>query len=257
MGTAILSAVLEKGLARPEEITVNDISQERLEYLAEKFGVIVTVDKSQAVKGKDIVIFSIKPQTLPEVLPELKGKLTGRHLVISIMAGIKIKTLEEGLGHRAIVRVMPNTPAQVYESMSVWTSTRAVSDVQRIATGNILGAIGREIRVEEEDDLNKVTAVSGSGPAYFFKFVEVLTEAGIKTGLSPEMSYELVLQTMIGSAKLMKETGMKPAELRKIVTSKGGTTAAALDVFESKGFDDVVASALKAAYDRALELGGD
>ncbi len=131
-----------------------------------------------------------------------------------------------------------------------------VTGKQREMTKAILGAIGNEIVVDDEKYLNMVTAASGSGPAYFFLFVETLTEAAIKTGLSKDIAYELILQTMIGSAKLMRESGKEPAELRQMVTSKGGTTAAALDVFEKGLFKDIVAGALQAAYNRALELGG-
>jgi pyrroline-5-carboxylate reductase len=255
MGTAILSAVLEKGLAEQGDITVSDISEERLEFLKGKYGINVTRKNYLAVKGKDVVVFSIKPQTVTEVLPELKGKLLVGQLVLSIMAGIKIKTLYDGLEHKAVVRVMPNTPAQVYESMSVWTATADVSTAQKYSASSILKTIGKEIYVDDEGLLDKVTAVSGSGPAYFFLFVEALTQAAIDIGLSPDIAYELVLQTMTGSGKLMRESGIKPAELRKMVTSRGGTTAAALEVFEKGQFNDLVMKGLKAAYNRSVELG--
>lgn len=256
MGTAILSAVINKKLVTPADVTVSDISTERLEVLRRQYGVNVTSDNRQAVSGADVVVFSIKPQTVPEVLPELKNTLKPSQLVLSIMAGIRLETLVEGLGHKAVVRVMPNTPALVFESMSVWTATVEVTGKQREMTKAILGAIGNEIVVDDEKYLNMVTAASGSGPAYFFLFVETLTEAAIKTGLSKDIAYELILQTMIGSAKLMRESGKEPAELRQMVTSKGGTTAAALDIFEKGRFKDIVAGALQAAYNRALELGG-
>lgn len=256
MGTAILSAVINKKLVVPVDVTVSDISAERLEVLRRQYSVNVTPDNRQAVSGADVVVFSIKPQTVPDVLPELKSVIKPSQLVLSIMAGIRLETLVEGLGHKAVVRVMPNTPALVFESMSVWTATAEVTEKQKEITKAVLGAIGREIFVDDEKYLNMVTAASGSGPAYFFLFVEALTEAAVKTGLTKDMAYELVLQTMTGSARLMRESGKEPAELRQMVTSKGGTTAAALDVFEKGNFKGLVAGALQAAYARALELGG-
>ena len=255
MGTAILSAAIDKEISKPEDITVSDISGERLTYLEEKYGVSVTGDNSQAIHDKDVIVFSIKPQTLPEVMPELKDTISNRQLVLSIMAGVKIETLVKGLSHNAVVRVMPNTPAQVYEGMSVWTATADVTEEQKKQAESILGSIGRQIYVEDEKYLDMVTAVSGSGPAYFFLFVEALIEAGIKIGLSHEISYELVLQTLIGSGKLIRESGKAPSELKTMVTSKGGTTAAALQVFENGKFNDLVIQAIKAAYDRSIELG--
>ena len=257
MGTAILSAVLENKLAMPDDITVSDISEERLSFLNKTYKVQVTSDNKTAVKGKDVIVFSIKPQTLPEVLPALRGTLSPEQLVLTIMAGITIKTLIEGLEHRAVIRVMPNTPAQVNESMSVWTATPDVTDVQKANASAILRSIGREIYIEDEKYLNMVTAASGSGPAYFFLFVELLTEAAIRTGLPENMAYELILQTMIGSGKMMRDTGMEPARLREMVTSKGGTTAAALDVFEKRHLKETVTEAVTAAFTRALELGGN
>lgn len=173
------------------------------------------------------------------------------------MAGIKISTIQEGLGHNSIVRVMPNMPAQVFEGMSGWTTTPEVSNEQKELARSILQAIGREIYFDDEKYLDMVTSVSGSGPAYFFYFVEALTEAGIKIGFSHDTAYELVLQTLTGAGKLMRESGTDPAELRKMVTSKGGTTAAALDVLEDSRFKDLVVKALMAAYNRSKELGGE
>jgi pyrroline-5-carboxylate reductase len=257
MGTAILSALIDKGLAKPSDITVKDIVKERLEYLKKTFGVEVTTDTTSAITGKEVILLSVKPQTVPEILPELKGKIGAGQLVLSIMAGIKISTLKDGTVCEAVVRVMPNTPAQVFEGMSGWTATPKVSKNQKELARSILQAIGKEIYFDDEKYLDMVTSVSGSGPAYFFYFVEALTEAGIKIGFSHDVAYELVLQTLIGAGKLMRESGTDPAELRKMVTSKGGTTAAALDVLEEGKFKELVVKALMAAYNRSRELGGE
>ena len=257
MGTSILSAIIDKDLAQPADITVSDIMPERLEYLKNKYGVSVTADNTSTLDGKQVILLSVKPQTVPEILPELKGRIGSGQLIISIMAGVKISTITDGLDCRTVVRVMPNMPAQVFEGMSGWTSTPEVSDAQKELARSILQAIGREIYFDEEKYLDMVTSVSGSGPAYFFYFVESLTEAGIKVGFPRETAYELVLQTLIGAGKLMRETGTDPTELRKMVTSKGGTTAAAFGVLEEGGFKDLVSRALMAAYNRSKELGGE
>ncbi len=256
MGTAILSALIEKNLAKPSEITVKDVVIERLEYLKKTYNVSVTTENASAIVDKEVILLSVKPQTIPEVMPEMKDKISREQLIISIMAGIQISTLREGLNHNSIVRVMPNMPAQVFEGMSGWTTTPEVSKEQIDLARSILQAIGKEIYFNDETYLDMVTALSGSGPAYFFYFVESLIEAGVKMGFSYDESYELVLQTMIGSGKLMRETQTNPEELRKMVTSKGGTTAAALDVLENNDYKDLVIRALMAAYNRSKELGG-
>ena len=145
MGTARLSALIEKGLAKPEDITVSDIMPERLEYLNNTYGVAITGDKALAIEGKEAIVLSVKPQTLPEILPELKGKIGIEQLMISIMAGIKISTIRDGIGCESIVRVMPNTPVQVFEGMSGWTSTPEVYNDQKELAKTILQSIGKEM----------------------------------------------------------------------------------------------------------------
>ncbi len=257
MGTAILSAIIDKGLVKPVDITVSDVVEDRLEYLRKTYGVSVTTYNREAVVGKEVVLFSVKPQTAPEILKDLENKIMQEQLIISIMAGVKLGTICQGLVHKSAVRVMPNTPAQVFEGMSGWTATPEVSDEQKELARSILGAIGREFYFDDEKYLDMVTSVSGSGPAYFFYFTEALTEAAVRIGFTRETACELVLQTLIGSGKLMRETGTDPAELRRMVTSKGGTTAAALEVLEKGNFKDLVVRALEAAYNRSRELGGE
>jgi pyrroline-5-carboxylate reductase len=256
MGEAMLAAVLAKSLAKPASILVSDVSSSRLEHLKQKYSVTVTADNAAAVLGKDIVMFAVKPQNLSEVLKELRGKIESSQLVLSIIAGAKIKTISGGLDHRAVVRAMPNTPARVGEGMSVWTVAPAVTESQKQSAKAILGAMGRELYVADESYLDMATAVSGSGPAYFFLMVEALVEAAIEIGLPRDRAQELVVQTMLGSAKFIEQSGVSPAELRKKVTSPGGTTAAALAQFEKGEFSKLVRRAVRAAYERAKELGG-
>jgi len=256
MGGAMVSAILNTGLAKPEAVRVSDVSQARRKHLEQKYGVAVTESNLEAVSGKDVVVLAIKPQNLAGVMTELGGQLKSTQLVLSIIAGARIDTLSKGLKHNCIARVMPNTPAQIGEGMSVWTATPEVTEQQKGLVGAILGAMGRELYVDDEKYIDMATAVSGSGPAYFFLVVESLVDAAVEIGLPRDMARELVLQTMLGSGRLIQKSGEEPAELRRKVTSPGGTTAEALLQFEKEGFTDLVKRAVKAAYDKARRLGG-
>ncbi|MCJ7605130.1 MAG: pyrroline-5-carboxylate reductase, partial [Dehalococcoidales bacterium] len=204
MGEAILSALLEKKRAIPVGICVSDISPGRREYLSKQYGVITTEDNRDAAAGKDIIILAVKPQQLPDVINGLNGTLVETQVVISIVAGVKISTITERLGHRCIVRAMPNTPAQIGLGVTGWTATDDVTEAQRDKARIILGSMGKEIFFADEGALDMVTAVSGSGPAYVFLFVEALTIGAEKLGLSPEDARELVLRTLLGAAHLLE-----------------------------------------------------
>jgi pyrroline-5-carboxylate reductase len=255
MGEAMVASLLEKKLCQPADICVSDVSEPRREYLREQYGVAVTAGNRSAVKDRDIVVLAVKPQNLPEVLADLKGYLKPSQLVLSIVAGVKISTISQGLGHGRVVRCMPNTPAQVGYGMSAWTATGEVTAAQKGQARAILGAMGREIYFDSENYLDMVTAVSGSGPAYVFLLAESLVDAAVKIGLPRQEAEELVSQTILGSAHLMQKSGKPPAELRRNVTSRGGTTERALQVFEQGGFARLVEEAVKAAWERAKELG--
>jgi pyrroline-5-carboxylate reductase len=255
MGEAMLAAVLEKKLSAVAGVTVSDVKSERRDYLKNRYGVAVTASNKEAVVGKDVIVLAIKPQNLAEVMAELKGSLKPAQLVLSILAGTRLTTIGQGLAHERIVRVMPNTPARVGAGISAWTATPAVTEKQREQARQILGAMGREIYFDDEKYLDMATAVSGSGPAYFFLMAESLAEAASDIGLSQDAAAMLVLETMLGAARLLQESGQAPAELRRNVTSPGGTTAAAIDVLEKGGFAGLVADAVRAAYRRAQELG--
>jgi pyrroline-5-carboxylate reductase len=256
MGEAMLAAVLDKKVARTSEIRLNDIDGLRLARLRERYTVAVTPEGRNAVRDKDVIVLAVKPQNLPEVLAELKGRLAPDQLVLSIAAGVKIATITQGLGHERVVRSMPNTPAQIGWGISGWTATPGVTEAQKDWARAILGAMGREIYFDDEKYLDMVTAVSGSGPAYCFLFAESLIDAAVEIGLPRPEAGRLVLQTVLGSAHLLEKSGRPAAELRRNVTSKGGTTERALEVFEKGGFHGLVAQAVKAAYQRAGELGG-
>jgi len=255
MGVAMLSSILERGISSPQDISVSDINQARLQHFEQKYSVTTTSDNRLAIASSDIIILAIKPQNLAEVMADLNGCLEPTQLVLSIIAGKRIDTLRRGLNHSCIVRSMPNTPAQIGEGICVWTATADVTDSQKQWAGSILGAMGKEIYVDDEQYLDMATAVSGSGPAYFFLMVEALTDAAVDIGLPQDTAGELVLQTMLGSGHLIQKSGMLPAELRRMVTSPGGTTAEALLQFENGGFSELVLQAVRAAYNKAKQLG--
>ena len=255
MGEAMLSALLGKKLGAPRDISVSDIDESRRQHLEQKYGVNATDDNRQAAENVDIVVLAIKPQNLAEVMAELKGCLKQTQVVLSIVAGARINTLCKGLNHSCIIRAMPNTPAQIGEGISVWTATAEVTGEQKEWASSILGATGTEIYVDDEKYIDMATAVSGSGPAYFFLFVESLVESAVHIGLPRDTAEKLVLQTMLGSAHLIQKSGKQPAELRRMVTSPGGTTAEALLQFEKGRFSQLVMQAVTAAYNKAKELG--
>ncbi len=252
-----MSAILDKGLSLPQDISISEINEIRRQHLEQKYGVAVISDNRLAVDRGEVVVLAIKPQNLAEVMIELSGQLKSTQLVLSIIAGARIDILRHGLNHRHIVRAMPNTPAQIGEGMSVWTATAEVDEQQREWASAILGAIGKEIYVDDEKYIDMATAVSGSGPAYFFLFVEVLVEAAVHIGLPHDVAQELVLQTMLGSAHLIQKSGKEPTELRRMVTSPGGTTAEALLELEKGGFANLLTQAVSAAYNKAKRLGGE
>ncbi|MDD4859725.1 MAG: pyrroline-5-carboxylate reductase [Dehalococcoidales bacterium] len=255
MGEAMLAAILRKRLSTPQNVIVSDISSARRQYLSEKYAVKTTADNKKAVPGAEIVIFAVKPQTLADVMTGLSGALRPKQLVLSIIAGAKIKKLRAGLRHRRIVRAMPNTPAQIGEGMTVWTASSQVTDRQKKLAKTILSTMGQEVYTPDEKQLDAATAISGSGPAYFFYFMEALNAAAVKLGFTPEIAQKLVLQTMSGAAGLLQQSDKSPAELRRMVTSPGGTTAAAINHLEEVQLMGLVIQAVEAAHRRARELG--
>ncbi len=256
MAEAMLSAILEAGITPPPAISVSDISDTRRLYIEHKYGVAVVSSNQGAIENADVVVLAIKPQNLAEVMAELNGWLKSDQLVLSIIAGARVNKLSQGLNHGSIVRVMPNAPAQIGEGVSVWTATGKVSEEQREWAASILRAMGKEFRVADEKYIDMATAVSGSGPAYIFLMIESLVEAAVHIGLPRDMAQELVLETILGSGHFVQRSGRSPAELRRMVTSPGGTTAEALRRLEEGGFSELLKQAVAAAYNRARELGG-
>jgi pyrroline-5-carboxylate reductase len=255
MAEAMISGILSEGLTAPDHMIASDPRQERGEELASRYGVKATTANREAVKAAQIVVLSVKPQVLPTVLQELHGAVAPQALVLSIVAGARIGVMAAGLGHQAIVRAMPNTPAQIGEGMSVWTATAAVSEEQRRQVQSILQALGEEIYLEDEEYLDMATALSGTGPAYVFLFMEAMIDAGVHLGFSRRIAQQLVLQTVRGSVDFARQSVAHPAELRNMVTSPGGTSAEALYQLEKGGFRTVLSRAIWAAYQKSQYLG--
>jgi pyrroline-5-carboxylate reductase len=255
MGEAMIAGLLKERLIPADQIIATGIRSDRREELRERYGVRVTDDNREAAHDADVIVFSLKPQTLPKVLPTLRGAVQPADLVISIIAGATIATFRDTLAHAAVVRSMPNTPAQIAEGMTVWTATEAVSEAQRDMTASILGALGKQHYVADEKYLDMATALSGTGPAYCFLLLEALVDAGVHLGFPRRVAEELVLQTMHGSTLFAMQSGKHLAELRNMVTSPGGTSAEALHALERGGLRTVMADGVWAAYRRAQELG--
>ena len=257
MGEAIIAGLLRDGLTPAQHVTASGPDAERVEELRSLYGVRPMTDNAAAVEGADVVILSVKPQRLERVLSGLCGKVPPQALVLSIVAGAALPSISERLQHKALVRAMPNTPAQIGEGITVWTASAAVSPEQHELARRILGALGSEIFVEEENYLDMATALSGSGPAYVFLFMEAMVDAGVHLGFPRRIAEQLVTQTVRGSADYFAGRKSHPAALRNEVTSPGGTSAAALYYLEKAGFRTAISRAIWAAYERSQELGKD
>ena len=257
MASAMIGGLLARHDVEPDGVIASDRHQERLDAVGGQFGVRTTLDNREAALNAQVIVLSVKPQVLPGVLTELRGSgaLGSGALVVSIVAGATIASIATGLGHRGIVRTMPNTPAQVGEGMTVWTATPEVSEEQREQARAIVAALGRQLFVEEEKFLDMATAISGSGPAYVFLMMEALIDAAVHLGFSRDAARELVVQTIRGSAIYAEHQPVHPAELRNRVTSPGGTSADALYQLEKGGFRTVMSDAVLAAYERSVALG--
>ena len=255
MASAMIGGLLARHDVEPGGIIASDRHQGRLDAVGGQFGVRTTLDNLAAARQAHVVVLSVKPQVLPAVLAELRGAVEPGALVVSIVAGATIASIATGLGHRSIVRTMPNTPAQVGEGMTVWTATPEVSEAQREQAGAIVAALGRQLFVEEEKFLDMATAISGSGPAYVFLMMEALIDAAVHLGFSRDAAREMVVQTIRGAAIYAEHQPVHPAELRNRVTSPGGTSADALYQLEKGGFRTVMSDAVLAAYERSVALG--
>ncbi|HEY0100859.1 MAG TPA: pyrroline-5-carboxylate reductase [Pyrinomonadaceae bacterium] len=271
MAESMIAGLLKRRLVAPAQLSGSHPRAARRAELEAKYGIRVVEDNREAVARDPgasgeaeagaqeacgaIIILAVKPQKLGGVLHELKDALHADDLVLSIVAGARIETMAGVLLHPAIVRAMPNTPAQVGEGMTVWTATAQVDETRERQVAAMLGALGREMRVEEERQIDMATALSATGPTYIFLVMESLVDAGVHMGFSREVARELVLQTMLGSVRFAMESHKHPAELRNMVTSPGGTSAEAIYQMEKGGLRTVLSKAVYAAFQRAVALG--
>src|SRR5574342_289496 len=254
MAEAMIAGLLRKKLAKPENIIASGPREERCTELSKKYKIKTMTDNASATSQADVVVLSVKPQRLSEVMKGLY-KIRPDALVLSIVAGASIQKISRTLKHAAVVRSMPNTPGQIGEGITVWAASKGTTEEQREMAQHILGALGEEVFVEDESYLDMATALSGTGPAYVCLFTEALIDAGVHMGFPRRIAEQLVLQTIKGSVAYYHQAERHPATLRNQVTSPGGTSAEALYYLEKAGFRTAISRAVWAAYQRSLELG--
>lgn len=254
MAEAVIAGVLARELIPASSVIASHPRSDRRRALAEKYGIEVTADNAEAADRGDIILLGIKPQVMARVLGELRPRLAAEKLVISIIAGASTETLRTALNHPALVRVMPNTPAQIGVGMNIWYATPETTELHHQQAQALLGALGRELQVDDEKFVAMATAVSGTGPTYVFLVMEALIDSAVHLGFPRHLAHELVLETLKGSVAFAESTGKHPAQLRDMVTSPGGTSAAALHELERGRLRTVLADAVWAAYRRTMSL---
>jgi pyrroline-5-carboxylate reductase len=258
MAEALIKGIIAAQLYTSENIFISDIKAERLKLLGERYGVTAASNNAELVEKVEIIVLSVKPQNMAETLESFKEKIKSVQLIISIAAGIKVAKISAVLGDIPIVRVMPNTPALIGEGASALFANEKAKPMLNKAMA-IFSAVGKAVVVEDEDLIDAVTAVSGSGPAYFFLLMEEMIKAGASLGLPEVVAKDLVLQTAKGAGMLAVEADKSnegPAVLRQKVTSPGGTTEAALKIFGEHKLGDIILAGITRAQDRSRELSG-
>jgi len=255
MGEAMVKGLLHERLVRPDQIVASHPREERCREIGDRYGVLATLDNRAAANGATIVVVAVKPQFFDEVATELRGAVSADALVVTIVAGIRTAHVVEVLGVPQVVRVMPNTPGQIGRGISVWTATAPVREEGRRRVRALLTALGVEQPVHHENEIDMATALSGTGPAYVFLFMEALIDAGVHLGFSRRLASKLVYETVRGSVEFAASNTLHPAELRNQVTSPGGTSAEAQAQLERGRMRTVLSDAVWAAYRRCVQLG--
>jgi pyrroline-5-carboxylate reductase len=260
VGSGVMAEAMIAGLLRgkqvpPERIIASHPREERRSELISSYGIRTVEDNAVAVENADVVVLAIKPQMLVRVGREIAPAMGDGKLVISIIAGATTKALSNVLKHAQVVRSMPNTPAQLGRGMTVWYATPEVTETQREQARDLLTSLGTQLQVDDEKLVGMATAVSGTGPTYVFLVMEALIDAAVHLGFPRHIAHDLVVETLEGSTLFAKSSGMHPAQLRNMVTSPGGTSAAALHELESGRLRTVLSEAVWAAYRRTDELG--
>jgi pyrroline-5-carboxylate reductase len=253
MGEALASGLIRSGARSPDQLVITARRRERVEELASRLGVTATQSNTDAVAAARTIVLTVKPQDMEALLNEIASDVTPDHLVISFAAGIRTSFIERHVVGVPVVRVMSNVAVLVDEAMSVISPGRLAGEEHLQVAGDLLGAVGRVIRLPEKHQ-DAVTATSGSGPAYFFLLAEAMIDACILLGLSRDVATELIVQTMLGSAKMLRDTAKHPVELREMVTSPGGTTIMAIRHLEQAGVRAAFLNAIDAACIRSAEL---
>lgn len=258
MAQAMISGIRRNELTDMENVLASGPRLERGKELQERYGIVPFTDNVEAARQADIVVLSVKPQRLEKVMNGMRGQLKDTALVLSIVAGAQIASIADGLQHSVITRAMPNTPARIAQGITVWTAAPETSEEQRELARQLLTGLGKEIFVDEEDYLDKATALSGTGPAYVYLFMEAMVDAGVHLGFSRRIAEELVVETVRGSVNYydLHDEHRHLSRLRNQVTSPGGTSAEALYYLEKAGFRTAISRAIWAAYERSLSLGG-
>ena len=253
MAASLIGGLRAKGL-EAEQIRASDPGAETRSKVAAEHGIAVFADNAEAIKDAEVVVLAVKPQAMKAVCEAIRPNLKPNQLVVSIAAGITCASMNNWLGAQPIVRCMPNTPALLRQGVSGLFATAEVSAEQRQQAEELLSAVGIALWLDEEQQLDAVTAVSGSGPAYFFLLIEAMTAAGVKLGLPADIAAQLTVQTALGAAHMAVASDVDAAELRRRVTSPAGTTEAAIKSFQAGGFEALVEKALGAAAHRSAEM---
>tara|TARA_B100000427_G_scaffold329704_1_gene347192 strand:- start:643 stop:1449 length:807 start_codon:yes stop_codon:yes gene_type:complete len=255
MAQAIISVLTCS--SKKYEIIVSEPIETVRNKIKKKFELVAINDNLLAIENSDIIILCIKPQNFKIVANEIRRKITNIQTIVSIMAGTNINTISNSLSTMNIIRVMPNTPAQIGKGISAWHSTLTVSEKSKLAVKEILSMLGEEIQFQEEKYIDMATAISGSGPAYVFLFIEFLEKVGVEIGLPNDKIRQLILQTISGSVELLSNSDKSPEELRKLVTSPGGTTEAGINSMIMNNFHKSIVTGVKKAYERGKELSNE
>ena len=255
MAEAMIAGLLRGELVSPDQIVASHPRPERRDHLRGEYGIRVVADNMAAVDGADVVLLGIKPQMLAKVGREIGPSLKRGQVVLSVLAGATSTALTGTLRHDQVIRAMPNTPARLGKGVTVWYATPATTSDQRAQAAALLGALGTQIEVDDEKMVAMATAVSGTGPTYVFLVMEALIDAAVHLGFPRHLAHDLVVETLEGSTLFAKQAAMHPAELRNMVTSPGGTSAAALHELESGRLRTVLSEAVWAAFRRTVELG--
>ena len=255
MAEAMIAGILRGNLVEPDQVVASHPRAERREQLAREYGIRTVTSNVEAVEGADVILFGIKPQMLGRVGREIGPHLRRGQLVLSVLAGATTAALTGILGHDQVVRSMPNTAARLGKGVSVWYATPETTEAKREQAAALLSALGHQLEVDDEKMVAMATAVSGTGPTYVFLVMEALVDAAVHLGFPRHIAHDLVIETLEGSTLFAKQSGMHPAELRNMVTSPGGTSAAALHELESGRLRTVLSEAVWAAYRRTVELG--